>query len=78
MNGMADSGAQRGVRWTPLAASLAAILMTLDPGCPLNIRCEDALACIATNFRRRRCVGKTYNGLVKALQRQAAAVLPRL
>lgn len=75
---MADPAAKRSVRWTPLAASLAAILMTLDPGCSLGIRCEDALACMASAFRRRCRVGKTYNGLVKALQRQAAAVLPRL
>lgn len=75
---MPDPVARREVRWTPLAAGLAVVLMTLDPGCPLGVRCEDALACMATDFTRRRRVGKTYNGLVKALQRQAPFILPVL
>jgi hypothetical protein len=75
---MPDPVAQRKVCWTPMAAGLAAVLMTLDPGCSLGVRCEDALACMATDFTRRRRVGRTYNGLVKALQRQAPFVLPVL
>jgi hypothetical protein len=75
---MPDPAARRKVRWTPSAAGLAAVLMTLDLGCPLGIRCQDALACMAADFTRRRRVGKTYNGLVKALERQAPFVLPML
>jgi len=52
--------------------------MALDLGCSLGVRCADALACMATDFTRRRRVGKTYNGLVKALQRQAPSILPLL
>ncbi len=72
---MPDPRARRKVRWTPLAAGLAAILMALDPGCPLGVRCADALACLADESTRRRRVGTTYNGLVKALERQAPEVL---
>jgi len=68
---MPDPAAKRQVRWTPFAASLAAVLMALDRGCPLHVRFEDAEACMASDFARRRCVGRTYNGLVKALERQA-------
>ena len=78
LEALADPVARRKVRWTPLAAGLAAVLMTLDPGCPLGVRCEDALACMGTDFIRRRRVGRTYNGLVKALQRQAPFILPVL
>ncbi len=76
--GLADPKARRSVRWTPLAAALAAVLMALDPGCTLAVRCEDTLACMSGDFTRRRRVGKTYNGLLKALERQAGTVLPLL
>ena len=76
--GLADPKAKRSVRWTPLAAALAAVLMALDPGCTLHVRCEDALGCMAGDFKRRRRVGTTYNGLLKALERQSGAVLPLL
>jgi hypothetical protein len=72
-----DPVAKRQVRWTPLAAAMAAVLMALDPGCCLGVRCEEALACLATDFKRRRRVGRTYNGLLKALERQSS-VLPQL
>src|SRR6185295_17510264 len=64
-------------RWTPAVASMAAILMALDPGCALGVRCEDALACLD---REGACcrVGRTYNGLLKALERQEHTVLPSL
>lgn len=61
-----------------MASSMAAVLMAWDRGCPLYERFEDAQACMATDFRRRRRVGKTYNGLVKALERQRPSVLPVL
>ena len=76
--GLADPKARRSVRWTPLAASLAAVLMALDPGCTLSVRCEDTLGCMTKDFTRRRRVGKTYNGLLKALERQSDVVLPLL
>ena len=75
---LADPKAGRSVRWTPMAAALAAVLMALDPGCTLAVRCEDMLACLAGDFTRRRRVGTTYNGLLKALERQAGTVLPLL
>jgi hypothetical protein len=75
---MPDPAAKRRVRWTPFASGLAAVLMALDRGCPLYMRFEDARACLATDFARRRRVGRTYNGLVKALERQAGSVLPVL
>jgi hypothetical protein len=78
LNGRCDGAARRAVRWTPVAASLAAVLMSLDAACPLMVRCEEALACLKVDFTRRRRVGGTYNGLVKALERQAATVLPLL
>ena len=78
LQGMPDPAARRRVRWTPFASALAAVLMALDRGCPLNVRFEDAHACMAPDFACRRRVGRTYNGLVKALERQADSVLPIL
>lgn len=74
--GLSDPRASRRVRWTPLAAALAATLMALDASGTLGVRCEEALACMGRDFVRRRRVGRTYNGLVKALTRQASGVLP--
>jgi hypothetical protein len=78
LEGMPDPSATRRVRWTPMASAMAAVLMTLDRGCPLNMRFEDARACLAGDFVRSRRVGRTYNGLVKALERQSGSVLPVL
>jgi hypothetical protein len=78
LQGMPDPAAKRQVRWTPLAAAVAAVLMALDRGCPLHMRFEDAQACMAKDFTRGKPIGKTYNGLVKALERQAGWVLPIL
>lgn len=75
---MPDPKAARVVRWTPLAASTAAVLMALNAGTTLAARCEDALDCMGLDFTRRNRVGRTYNGLLKALERQAAGVLPIL
>lgn len=68
--------AKRRVRWTPHAASTAAVLMALDRGCSLQSRFEDARSCMRRDFRGRRRTGSTYNGLLKALERQQAATLP--
>ncbi len=75
---MTDPLAKRRVRWTPLAASTAAVLMAWDPGCALQARFRDAHHCMGRDFRRRRRTGKTYNGLLKALERQKNTVLPVL
>jgi len=75
---MADPAVKRRIRWTPLAASTAAVLMALDHGCSLHARFQDAHACMGKDFRRRRRTGKTYNGLFKALERQQTTVLPVL
>ena len=78
LQGMPDPAAKRRVRWTPFATGVAAVLMALDRGCPLKERFDDAHACMSTDFVRCTRVGQTYNGLVKALERQAKAVLPVL
>jgi len=75
---LTDPVAQRRVRWTPLAAGTAAVLMAWDPGCALQVRFRDAQHCMGSDFRRRRRTGKTYNGLLKALERQQSTVLPTL
>ena len=73
-----DPTAKRKVWWTPFKAAVAAVLMALDRGCSLAVRFEDARACMATDFRRGPRAGGTYNGFVKALERHAEAILPRL
>jgi len=74
LQGVADPNAKRRVRWTPLAASMAAILMAFDACATLGERCREGLACLDTDFIRRRRVGRTYNGLQRALERQAGTV----
>jgi len=73
---VSDPSAKRRVRWTPQAASTAAILMAWDRGCSLQSRFEDAQLCLRHDFRGRRRTGRTYNGLLKALERQQATTLP--
>jgi hypothetical protein len=72
---MKDPTAKRRVKWTPQAAATAAVLMALGGTLSLQVRCDDALSCLAQE-PRRRALGKTYNGLIKALVRQADQVLP--
>jgi hypothetical protein len=52
--------------------------MALDHHVAQRVACGDALACMASDFRGQHHVGRTYNGLVKALERQAKHVLPIL
>jgi len=78
LQNMPDAAVHRQVRWTPLATATAAVLMALDHGCPLYARFEDARVCMGSDFVQRRRVGGSYNGLMKALERQAASVLPVL
>jgi len=70
-----DSSARR---WTPHAAAVAAVLMSLDATHPLFVRLGNAQACMESDFSGRRRTGKTYNGLIKALTRQAPRVLPAI
>lgn len=75
---MSDTSARRPVQWTPRAAGLAAVLMTLDTGCTQAVRCRDALHAMRGDFGREHRTGQTYNGLLKALVRQGSLVLPVL
>jgi Transposase DDE domain len=68
----------RRVRWTPLAAGMAAVLMGLDARYGLVTRFDGALGCLRLVCKGRRRVGKTYNGLIKALLRQSSTAMPAL
>jgi len=73
---LSDPAAKRRVRWTPLEASVAAVLMVLDADRTLQGRFRHARSCLGKVDRRR---GRTtYNGLLKALERQESQVLPRV
>lgn len=78
LSGAPDELARRRVRWTPLAASMAAIRMALDARGTLGERCRDGLACLSADFTGKRGVGRTYNDLQKALERQSKSVPPLL
>lgn len=69
---------KRKVRWTPQAAGLTAVLMTLDGAGGLKARFTHVLTCVNGVLRGRRRVGQSYNGLMKALVRQESTVLPTL
>jgi hypothetical protein len=69
-----DPGGRK-VRWTPLAAVTAAVLMSLSHTATLKVRCEEALMCLSCGAGGGR-LGKTYNGLAKALVRQSETALP--
>jgi hypothetical protein len=71
-----DPSAKRRVRWTPQAASTAAVLMALDADPALTERFRHARACMKVDYRRRRRTPSTYNGLMKALERQQDTILP--
>lgn len=73
---IADPSVKRRVRWTPQAASTAAVLMALDADTTLCGSFGHARACMKGDFRGRCRTGQTYNGLLKALERQQDTVLP--
>lgn len=75
---MPDPVAQRKVQWTPMATATAAVLTALNHDRTLSSSCEEALAAMRPDHRRGRKVGRTYNGHVKALERQTPRVLPLL
>jgi hypothetical protein len=64
------------IRWTPHAASTAAVLMALDTVRTLCSRFQSARRCMGADYHGRRRTGQTYNGLLKALERQQNTVLP--
>ena len=71
-----DPAVRRRVRWTPQAASTAAVLMALDSDATLYGSFQQARACMKGDYRGCCRTGKTYNGLLKALERQQHTVLP--
>jgi hypothetical protein len=71
-----DPSAKRRVRWTPHAASTAAVLMALDADGTLHGCFQNARVCMKGDYRGRHRTGTTYNGLLKALERQQDTVLP--
>lgn len=73
---VADPKAKRRVRWTPQVASTAAVLMALDDNTALTGRFPYVRSCLKRDYRGRRRTGKTYNGLMKALDRQKDTSLP--
>jgi hypothetical protein len=68
--------------WSPLAMTLAALLMSWDAAPTLAQRFESALAVLDRVLPRRRRTGRTYQGFVKALTRHSemlvGLLLPRL
>lgn len=78
LDGLADPKAKRDVKWTPQAAAIAAVLMALSAERALTDRFHDALASMAVDYGGTEQTGLTYNGLLKALERQWQVVLPLL
>lgn len=74
--GVVDPVARRRVRWTPQAASVAAVLMAIDNDVSLVGRFGHVWSCMKRDHGGRRRTGGTYNGLLKALERQATVTLP--
>lgn len=75
---MVDPAARRRVHWTPQAASTAAVLMALDEDRTLSGRFQYVRSALKRNHRGRTRTGNTYNGLLKALERQQHVTLPRV
>jgi hypothetical protein len=64
--------------WSPAALALGAVLMSWDPAPTLAQRFESALATLDRALPRRRRVGRTYQGFIKALARHGRATLAAL
>ena len=71
-----------GPGWSALALALGAVLMGWDAGPTLAQRFESARLVLDAALPRRRRVGRTYQGFVKALAARSGvilgALLPRL
>lgn len=70
-----EDPSKRRVHWTPLLAATAGVLMSLGDTRTLRGRCEEALECLGSE---QPGLPESYNGLAKALLRQADTVLPTL
>lgn len=68
----------QGTGWSPAAVAIAGVLMSWDPAPTLGQRFESALDALDAALPRRRRVGRTYQGLVKALARRGGALLADL
>jgi len=66
-----------GAGWSPLSLALGAILMSWDPSPTLAQRFESARAALDAALPRRRRVGRTYQGFVKALTGRSPAILEK-
>lgn len=67
-----------GSGWSPVAVALGAILMSLDAAPTLAQRFESARGVLDASLprrRRKRRVGRTFQGFVKALARHSGALL---
>lgn len=64
--------------WSPFSLALAATLMSWDPAPTLAQRFEGVLAVLDAALPRRRRVGRTYQGFVKALTPRSAGLLGTL
>jgi hypothetical protein len=73
---VSDPKAKRRVRWTPQKASTAAVLMALDEDAALRGRFQHARSCLQSDRRGPRRTATTYNGVMKALERQHQVTLP--
>lgn len=73
MGPLPAGGGHRG--WSPLAVAFGAILMSLDAGPTLAQRFESARSVLDASLPRRRRVGRTFQGFVKALARRSGALL---
>ena len=66
-----------GKGWSALSLALAATLMSWDPAPTLAQRFEAVLALLDAALPRRKRVGRTYQGFVKALTPRSEAILGR-
>lgn len=71
-----------GLGWSPASVAIAGVLMSWEPAPTLGQRFESVLGVLDAALPRRRRTGRTYQGLVKALDRHSHALLitlaPRL
>jgi len=71
-------GKCRGPGWSPLAVALACILMSWDPAPTLAQRFENARGLLRSILPRRRRLGRTYQGFVKAMMRHTDTAMDLL
>lgn len=64
--------------WTPLTVALACVLMSWDPAPTLAQRFDAALGFLRAALPRRRRIGRTYQGFVKAMMRHGGTAFDLL